>query len=303
MRSQDNRLRRCAKAAAMVIGCFAFIQCDRTAVFNPEYPDQAEFRVFHLGTYSSKLDEEKEREGTIFQTTNSFTLEKQGPGWKLHRKLDTLMARGYHKFSMPHELEKKIDLDIYLDSGFIPERVDGYDSIKSVLGRIQQKEDYRKQLLEGSDTAAYKAEWRDFWRMNMNTLPRGVELVAGDTLPVAELNKTLETIKADSARFVGHRPRFKKLCLDYNIFYNRTDSLPLLMEQFYFSAIQNRKYRKYGRTPALITGILQYSVEEKTGMPCFHSKSEIGKVIIEMKEEKSEIPVYLLRYEEELYEF
>lgn len=302
MRSQESRTRRFATAAA-VIGCLGLIQCERNTAFNPKIPDKTHYRVFHLGTFSSQLNEEKEIEGTIFQTTLSFDLEREGRGWKLHRKLDTLMARGYHKFSMPQELEKKLDLDIRLDSAFIPFRIDGYDSIKSVLGRIQQKEDYRKQLLEGTDTAYYKAEWRDFWRMNMTALPRGREIESGERLPVEGLNGTLETLKADSILFVGFRPRLKKACLDFNVFYHRTDSLTLLMEQFYFSSLQNRKYRKYPWKPSLIQGILQFSVEQGTGLPCFHSKSEISEVPLEIKEDKTVVTVRLYRYEEDIYEY
>lgn len=302
MTSQESRTRRFAKTAAL-IGCLGLFQCERNSAFNPKIPDQTHFRVFHLGTYSSQLSEDKEIEGTIFQTTLSFDLERNGPGWKLHRKLDTLMARGYHKFSMPHEMEKKLDLDVHLDSTFIPSRVDGYDSIKSVLGRIQQKEEYRKQLLEASDTAYYKAEWRDFWRMNMTALPRGQELKPGQKLPVEGLNGSLETLKADSLLFVGNRPRLKKACLDFNVFYHRTDSLTLLMEQFYFSSLQNRKYRKYPWKPSLIKGILQFSVEKGTGLPCFHSKSEISEVPLEIKEDKTVVPVRLYRYEEDIYEY
>ena len=145
---------------------------------------------------------------------------------------------------MPHELEKKLDLELTMDERMMPVRIDGYDSLAAVLGRIQQKEEYRKQLLASLDTARFRAEWRDWWRLN-DFLPRGVKLEARTPLAVDAINKTLETLKVDSARFDGPRPRRKKSCLEYTVYYHRTDSLTLLMEQFYFSSIQNRKYRKY----------------------------------------------------------
>ncbi|MDQ3002621.1 MAG: hypothetical protein M3Y08_15330 [Fibrobacterota bacterium] len=288
--------------AILIMVGLGLFQCERTAVYDPKSPDNAHYRVFHLGTYSTKLDEENEREGTIFQTTTSFDLEKQGSGWTLRRKLDTLMARGYHKFSMPHELEKKVALTIVLDSAFIPARIDGYDSLKAVLGRIQQKDDYRKQLLASTDTARYRVEWRDWWRMN-NFLPKGVKLEALKPLPVDAINKTLESLQLDSAFFQGPRPRLKKDCLDYTLYYHRTDSLVLLMEQFYFSSIQNRKFRKYSWGPSVIVGTLHWSVDRKTGLPCFQSRTEISEVSMELKEEKVKTPVHLYRYEEDLYEF
>ena len=51
--------------------------CQSTA-YNPVFPDKAAFKVHHLGTYSSKLtgDEEKELQGTIFQTRLAYDLEK-----------------------------------------------------------------------------------------------------------------------------------------------------------------------------------------------------------------------------------
>ncbi len=297
----EKREARLALSAALILASLGLFQCERTAVFTPVLPENAHYRVYHLGTYSSKLDEEKEIEGTIFQTTLSLDLQRQGSGWLLRRRLDTMVAKGYHKFSMPNELEKKVDLTLTMDSSFVPARVDGYDSLKTVLGRIQQKEEYRAALLKASDTAQYRAEWRDWWRMN-KFLPRGVKLEARQPLAVEALNKTLETLKADSATFDGPRPRLKKSCLDYTLYYHRTDSLSLLMEQFYFSSIQNRKYRKYAWHASLIKGILQYSVERKTGMPCFASKSETSDLTLELKEEKATMPIHLYRYEEDLYE-
>lgn len=297
-----RRVRAQARLAALLSLALGLIHCERTAVYDPKPPESAKYRVDHLGTYSSKLDEEKEIEGTIFQTTLSYELRKDGSGWKLKRKLDTLMARGYHKLSMPHELEKKVDLELTLDSAMVPVRVDGYDSLKAILARIQQKEEFRKQLLEATDTAAYRAQWRDWWRLE-RFLPRGVKLEARQVLDPKELNKTLETVQIDSARFDGPRPRLRKSCLDYTLHYHRTDSLSLLMEQFFFSNIQNRKYRKYSWGPSVVTGVLQYSVDMATGLPCFQSKTEYSDLDLELKAEKLHTPVHLYRYEEDIYDY
>lgn len=290
------------RAAALILLASGLMHCERSAVYAPKTPDKAKFRVFHLGTYSSKLDEEKEIEGTIFQTTLSFELGRTGAGYSLKRKLDTMIARGYHKLSMPHELEKKIDLALSLDSGLIPQRIEGYDSLEPVLSRIQQKEEFRKQLLGASDTTAYKAAWCDWWRLE-RFLPTGEKLEARQALPVEAMNKNLETVHLDSARFDGPRPRLKLDCLDYTLYYHRTDSLALLMEQFFFSNIQNRKYRKYSWGPSVVKGILQYSVERGTGLPCFWSKSEVSDLDLQMKAEKASAPVHLYRYEEDIYEY
>lgn len=290
------------RVAALVLLAFGLFRCERTAVYAPHSPEGARFRVFHLGTYSSKLEEEKEIEGTIFQTTLSFELGREGAGYSLKRKLDTMVARGYHKLSMPHELEKKIALTLHLDSGFIPTRIEGYDSLKTILSRIQQKEDYRKQLLLASDTAKYLAQWRDWWRLE-RFLPAGTKLEARQTLPTDAVNPILETLHIDSARFDGPRPRLKLDCLDYSLYYHRTDSLALLMEQFFFSNIQNRKYRKYNWGPSVVNGILQYSVERKTGLPCFWSKSETSDLDLELKSDKAKALVRLYRYEEDIYEY
>jgi hypothetical protein len=290
------------RTAALVLLALGLFRCERTAVYAPKSPESSRFRVHHLGTYSSKLDEEKEIEGTIFQTTLAYELGREGAGFVLHRKLDTMMARGYHKLSMPHELEKKVELTLHLDSGFIPTRIDGYDSLKPVLSRIQQKEGYRKQLLLASDTAKYKSQWRDWWRLE-RFLPTGTRLEARQALPVDAINKTLETLHIDSARFDGPRPRLKLDCLDYSLYYHRTDSLALLMEQFFFSNIQNRKYRKYDWGPSVVNGTLQYSVERKTGLPCFQSKSETSDLEMELKTDKAKAPVHLYRYEEDIYEY
>lgn len=285
----------------------ALVQCQSTD-FKPAFPDRAAFKVHHLGTYSSKLtgEEEKEMQGTIFHTRLTYDLEKQGSGWRLHRRLDSLIARGYHKLSMPHELEKKVNLDILLDSARLPVRIDGYDSLAKVLGRIDQKEDFRKQLLLASDTAYYRAWTRDWWRM-AGFLPRGVQLQMNQTLPVEDLNKTLETLQIDSARYTAMRWRGtnsgnKRNCLEYTLEYHRTDSLPLLVEQFFFSNIQMRKYRKYSWKPGLVKGFLQYSVDRDTGLPCFHARTEIGDITLEYRQDKAQVPIQLFRYEEDIYE-
>ena len=281
--------------------CLLLIQCDSTYVYQPKIPDHAAFKVSHLGTYSSKIDEEKELEGTIFQTTLSYQWEKSAAGYSLTRKLDTLVGRGYHKASMPHELEKKVPLVTELNGNLSPIQITGYDSLKAILSRIDQKADYRKQLLISSDTNLYKAQSRDWWRM-ARFLPMGQKLLMKQNLPVDKLNSTLESFKVDSAKFVGPRPRLKKSCLDYSLYYHRTDSLPLLVEQFYFSAIPNRKFRKYTHKPAIVLGTLQFSMNRDTGLPCFFARSEIGEMLMEFKEDKVETPIHLYRYEEDIYD-
>ena len=283
------------------------VQCQSTE-FRPALPDKASFKVHHLGTYSTKIsgDDQKEVQGTLFQTRLAYQLEKQGSGWLLRRRLDTLIAKGYHKLSMPHELEKKVNIDIELDSSWVPVKITGYDSLSKVLARIDQKEDFKKQLLRSSDSAYFAAWTRDWWRM-AGFLPRGAELTMYQKLPVDELNKTLETLKIDSARFDALRFRGtnadnKRNCLEYSLEYHRTDSLPLLVEQFFFSGIQNRKYRKYSWKPGLVKGTLQFSVQRDTGLPCFHARTEIGDITLEYKEDKAEVPIQLFRYEEDIYE-
>lgn len=281
----------------------ALFACERTATFQPNPPDKAEFRIDHLGTYSSKLggEDEKEIQGTIFQTTLSGTWEKQDGQFHLQRRLDTMIARGYHKASMPHELEKRISLETWLGPDLIPVRTKGYDSLKAIFSKVQPREDYRKQLLHASDTNAFKAWERDWWR-TATFLPRE-KLEARTALKVDALNGKLETYKADSAHFDGPRPRLKKACLDFTVYYHRSDSLPLLMEQFFFSSVQNRKFRGQPWKPGRIQGFLQYSVERTTGLPCFHSRTEIADMVLEKKDDKPETPVQLYRYEEDIYQY
>jgi hypothetical protein len=292
-------------------------QCELKTRFVPKLPQKAAFRVSHLGTYSTKLagDDQKEVQGTIFQTTLSFTWTASaspaapGAAGILHRHLDTLIARGYHKLSMPHELEKKVDIDLWLDSNLVPVKIAGYDSLKAVLGRIQQKEDYKKQLLASSSSARFEAEDRDWWRV-AGLLPKGVELEPRKPVPVEAVNKLLEVQKLDSARFEGPQPRGtrldnKKSCLEFTVYYHRPDSLGLLVEQFFFSGTQNRKYRRHTWKPGVVQGAERFSVDKATGFPCFHSKTESADILLQRKdkEEMSELPIQLFRYEEDIYEY
>lgn len=285
-----------------------FLLACQSAEFQPAFPEKSTFKVHHLGTYSSKLigENEKEQQGTIFETRLSYTLEKQGPGYRLERRLDTMVARGFHKLSMPHELEKKLSIAMDLDSSRIPVRIHGYDTLGKVLGRLDQKPEFRDQLLKASDTATYAAYARDWWRM-LAFLPRGREFKMYEKLPVEEINKTLETLKLDSARYDAMRYRGthadnKRNCLEYTLQYHRTDSLPLLVEQFFFSNIPNRKYRKYSWTPGPVQGFLQFSVDRETGLPCFHSRSEIGDITMTYAKDKKTASIQLYRYEEDIYE-
>lgn len=298
-----------ATSAAGLLLVLGLLSCQKTALQTTGFPDKAAFKVHHLGTYSTKLagEDNKEAQGTIFETRLAFTLEKEGSGWLLKRRLDTMIARGYHKLSMPHELEKKVGLDITLDSAHIPTRIQGYDSLARILGRLDQKEDYKKQLLKSSDTAEFAAWTRDWWRL-ASFLPKGEELAMYQKLPVDGINKTLETLKLDSARFDAMRYRGttggnKRNCLEYTLQYHRIDSLPLLVEQFFFSNVQTRKYRKYSWKPGRVNGWLQFSVDRETGLPCFHSRSEIGDITLEYAEDKAEAPIQLFRYEEDIYEY
>jgi hypothetical protein len=124
------------------------------------------------------------------------------------------------------------------------------------------------------------------------------------------MNGSLETMKIDSARYDALRVRgtsggLRKNCLEYTLYYHRTDSLPLLMEQFFFSNVNTRKYRKYSWKPGQVNGFLQFSVEGETGLPCFHSRSEIGDITLTYapdKEDTVDVPIQLIRYEEDIYE-
>jgi hypothetical protein len=300
--------RSVARVPGWIAISLVLIQCQGKE-YRPAFPEKAAFKVHHLGTYSTKLAgvEEKEVQGTIFQTRLSYRMEKQGSGWLVHRRLDTLVARGYHKLSMPNELEKKVDITVKLDSSRQPVSVSGYDSLARVLGRIEQKEDFRKQLLKGGDSAYFAAWTRDWWRL-LAFLPQDRELIPHESLPVQKANMALATVTLDSARFDGVRLRGtnsgnKRNCLEYTLDYHRTDSLPLLVEQFFFSAAQNRKYRKYSWKPGTVKGFLQFSVDRESGMPCFHSRTEIGDITLEYKEDKAEVPIQLFRYEEDIYEY
>ena len=68
------------------------------------------------------------------------------------------------------------------------------------------------------------------------------------------------------------------------------------------NALPNRKYRRYVHKPAIVLGQMQFSMDKKTGLPCFQSKTEMADMVMELKEEKAETPVHLYRYEEDIYE-
>lgn len=293
--------------AGLCAAALGLWQCELKTSYRPRLPDQASFKVHHHGVYATRMGGEGLREipGTIFETRLACDLKREGATWSLKRRLDTMVARGYHKLSMPNELELKIDLEIVLDSTFAPVGIKGYDSLRAVLGRTQQKDSYRKQLMASLDPQRAAAAMRDWWRMAA-MLPKDVDIEPRKPVSVEEVNKRLETRKLDSARFDGPLPRGmgkgRRNCLDFTVYYERVDSLPLLVEQFFFSHIQNRKYQRHTWKPAVVKGHERFSVDRATGLPCFHSISEIADITLEKKDEKSEFPIQVTRYEEDIFE-
>ena len=268
--------------------------------YKPVAPPETLLTVYHMGAYSSQMPEEdKEVQGTLFQTTWKLRWKTQGDGALVQRRLDTLDGKGYHKYSMPNELEKKANLDIELGPDGVPRGITGYDTLHAALRRIAQRENYRDQLLKLSDTARFQAQLRDVFRLR-RLLPPGVH--KRDTiLEIAGINRRLETLKLDSARYQGERPRLKLHCLEYEAYYHRADSLPLMVEQFFFSAPKHRKWKHSLWKPGTVVGTWHFSVEQSTGLPCFESISEAGHITLQDTAEKSDLPVTLFRYEEDIY--
>jgi len=291
-----NSSLRCGGASLAV---FLLSSCNQVD-YRPSPPDKAVLTVYHLGAYSSQMgDDESEVQGTVFQTTWNLNWQKQGDGWLVQRRLDSMDARGYHKNSMPGELEKKADLDITLGPDGIPQSITGYDSLHAILGRINQADDYRQQLLRMSDTTAFQAQLRDVFRLR-NLLPQGI-LKPRTSLDVGGINGHLETVKLDSAVYQGDLSRQNLECLEYDAYYHRTDSLPLLVEQFFFSSTPHRAWRHSTWEPGEVDGIWHFSVDRKTGLPCFESLSETGHITLKDSTQKAEQPITLYRYEEDLY--
>jgi len=276
-----------------------FLGCDQVE-YRPRLPDAAVVTVDHMGAYTSRLgDDEEEVNGTAFQDSWKWSYEKHGDGWIVRRRLDSLFGKGYHRLSMPNELEKKANLDIELGPDGLPRRITGYDSLHAVLARIEQRRDYREKLLRLSDTVRFQAEMRDAFRLR-NLLPQGV-LKSKTPIGVADANRVLETLKLDSARYLGEQTRLRRHCLEYEVYYHREDSLPLLVEQFFFSSAAHRKWKNSLWSPGRVDAFRHFSVERETGLPCFESVTETGHITLRDTTEKSEQPITLYRYEEDIY--
>ncbi len=284
-----------------VIAALGLIGCGRESTYDPTYPESLTLKVFHLGAYSSKRAEaEKETPGTQFQTNQTWSWAKQGSGFRLVKTLDTMMARGYHKNSMTQELERKITVTLDFDGDLSAQKVSGYDSLHDVLKRIpQSKPEWRQQLLRLSDTAAMQTTQKDLWRL-FTFLPRRQPLMPGQILDIAALNQRLEGFKVDSAKFLGRRPRFKKSCLDLEVYFHRADSLQLLREQFLNSTVANRKMRHAIPGDGKVVGTYSLSLDKRTGLPCYWSITEVGDLVLRDTVGKTDIPIQLIRFEEDV---
>ncbi len=302
MEDKESMLRdkRSRLPALGLLASLIWTGCDSYSEYHPEYPSQAHFSVSHLGAYSSRLGDELEKQGTQFQTLWKVDWEKTGQGFKATRRLDTLDGRGYHKLSLARELRLKDDIVEVLDENGYPVEIRGYDSLSALLRAIPQEERYRQKLLEDADTSILKAEERDTWRLRKLLEPG--RYLHGQTLPVDGLNGKLETVTLDSAKFIGARFRNGRDCLEYEAYYHRTDSLPLLVEMFFFSASPNRRFRTYVWEPATVQGTRHFSLDEETGLPCFEFWNETTQFLLKhpkAKEEQQAITVF--RYEEDVY--
>lgn len=273
--------------------------CDSYSEYHPAYPDQARFAVSHLGAYSSRLGDELEKQGTQFQTQWKVAWEKTGEGYAVERRLDTLEGRGYHKLTLARELRLKDDIVEVLDTDGYPVAIRGYDSLSALLGAIPQEDRYRKKLLEDADTAVLKAEERDTWRLRKLLEPG--RYLHGQSLPVEALNAKLETVSLDSAKFIGARYRNGRDCVEYEAYYHRTDSLPLLVEMFFFSAAPNRRFRTYAWEPATVQGTRHFSLDEDTGLPCFEFWNETTELLLKHPKADAEQAITVFRYEEDVY--
>jgi hypothetical protein len=90
--------------------------------------------------------------------------------------------------------------------------------------------------------------------------------------------------------------------LEYDAYYHRTDSLPLLVEQFFYSSVPHRAWKHSIWNPGEVDGIWHFSLDRKTGLPCFESLSETGHIVLKDTAQKAEQPITLYRYEEDLYD-
>jgi hypothetical protein len=258
------------------------------------------FSVSHLGAFSSRLGEDAlEKQGTQFQTEWSLSWEKTQDGYRTVRKLDTLEGRGYHKLTLARELRVKADIEEILDAQGHPLAIKGYDSLATILKAIPQEERYRNQLLEDADTTELNSQERDTWRLRKLLEPG--RYLHGQSLSVDATNATLETVKLDSAKFIGARYRNGRDCLEYEAYYRRMDSLPLLVEMFFFTASPNRQFRTYSWKPTEIRGTRHFSIDEDTGLPCFEFWNETGEFILTHPKNSSEQAISIFRYEEDVY--
>ncbi len=286
------------------LGALLLTACEKGERFKPKYPESLTLSDSHIGAYSSKrTEDEKETAGTQFRTDSKWAFSKTEHGFRLVRSMDTMVARGYHKNSMPNELERKVALTLDFDSSLDLQNIQGYDTLHTVLKRIPQvKDEWRTQLLKLSDTVAMQKSMRDLWRM-FKVFPKDEPLLPGQTLDPAQLNQKLETFTADTITFIGRNPRLNKVCLDAKIQYHREDSLVLLREQFLNSSNASRKLRNSTPSMADVQGTYVISVDKKTGLPCYWSLTEIGDMKLHDATTQQDQPIQLIRFEEDVVQY
>lgn len=290
------------RSALALLGLLVLSGCRSSLSFEPRLPDRAEYRVSSFSMYSSKLEEEQEVPGSRFQGEWRFTFEKGSAGNRLERRVLDFKPEGYLKSALFRELEKVVDIDLLLDDNLQVREIRGYDSLEKVLRRVEQKKPaWSEELVRSMDRPRLEAEMRDRFRL-LRALPAG-ELRPSTRLPHEALARSLETLQLDSVVFTGPRSRLKKDCLEFVAFYTRTDSLGLLVEQFRFSKRSHARWRKASYAPAPFKGRRELSVDRETGLPCYESATEIAAVTLQDTVEREEVPVQLIRFQEDVYSY
>ncbi len=274
--------------------------CLGTVEYSGNFPAETKWTVSHRKALSYQLDQESEQLGTIFDTRFSVTLKKSGDRRHYQRELIGMEAKGWHKGTLASELEKKARLEARLSTNGELENIDGYDSLSSIFKKVEQKsEQYRKELLQNMDTSFFKARLADDWRL-LRFLKPGVYKM-DQSLNVSELNAHLQTLKIDSAKILTITHSGDKKCLQYQFFYERSDSLNYMIEYVLSHPEENVKYRHYEQNLGLIQGNWRFAVTPTEGLPCYDERSESAHLTLTHPKTKREMKVNLLLYEENSY--
>ncbi len=303
------------RIVVLLLGCLIW-SCKPGVNYNPKKPDELNYMIFEEYLSSPRLENiaearEREKPGTGFEIHTHVHVEKNDSGTYIRWSPKQFTSAGYNKSLLAENIQKKLPLEIHLDSEGNVTSISGYNKLRATVDSMKLQDNYKQRLISKLDSNYFKDLWQDRWHIS-RFLPPG-QYQTGQKLDTALLNPKLKSIKADSVVISAIRKKISSECLEYSVYYRAKRNLQLELEEFFvvhqknlFDVFQFRmgdffeNQDKYGRVikkgyleEEEVNGVWRFSVTLDEGLPCYEfRKEELTKDIADSIETKLKVTFF-----------